>query len=462
MAEQARRVVAWATDFWRELPEGGVGRCATRTEMEALLREPPPESGRDFAEVLAMFAESVASYSYALQHPRFLAFVPGAPTFPAVLGEWLSAAGNFFAGDWLEAAGPTQVELVVLDWFAEFLGYPPGAGGLLTGGGSEANLTALVVARERLAFEERSRAVLYAGDQRHGSIDRAAHVIGLRPDQIRVVPTTDELRLDTSALTATIAEDRRAGCIPWLVLGNAGATATGVVDPLLELAGVCRRHRLWLHVDAAYGWAAVLTSEGRRELAGIAEADSITLDPHKWFAQPFDVGCVLIRDGRWLGETFAQRPAYLQDIAPAEDEVNFAERGLALTRRFRALKIWLSVKVFGVGWYRQLVDRCCRLAALAETLVRESPHFEILSPRRLSIVCFRYVPGRPTNDADLDALNLRLVRDLRTTGRAFVSSVQVRGRVALRFCFTNWRTTAADVEMVVDLLAELGKQSERR
>ena len=410
--------------------------------------------------MLAEFQDKVARHAFRTNHPRFLAFVPGTPTFLSALGDFLCAGTNFFAGVWLEAAGPAQVELVVLDWFKEFLGYPAEAQGLLTGGGSEANLTALAVAREPLSYDDRPRAVLYLTEQRHWSVDRAARVLGLRPDQLRPVQADGQYRLTPAALAEAVRRDRAAGRLPWAVVVNAGATNTGVVDPLAGLADVCRQEGLWLHVDAAYGWPAVLIPEGKQLLAGVERADSVTLDPHKWFAQTFEAGCLLVRDGRRLTETFALRPEYMQDVEPAEDEVNFADRGLALTRRFRALKIWLTVKVLGVGWFRALVDRCCRLAELGQALLERAPGFEVLSPRRLSIVCFRWVPpglaarGEPDQE-ELNRLNLTLIDELRKTGRAFLSSTRLRGRVALRFCFVNWRTTAADVEEVVRLLSEL-------
>ncbi|HYT94093.1 MAG TPA: aminotransferase class V-fold PLP-dependent enzyme [Gemmataceae bacterium] len=424
--------------------------------MEARLREPPPEEGADFARVLAEFEEKVAPFAMRVNHPRFLAFIPGAPTPLSMLGDWLCAGVNFFAGVWLEAAGPTQVELLVLDWFKQFLGCPPEAQGILTGGGSEATLTALVVARERLSFEERGRAVLYVTEHRHWSADRAARVIGLRPDQIRPVPATRAFALDPAALRATVVEDRTGGRLPWAVIANAGATNTGTVDPLAALADVCRAQQLWLHVDAAYGWAAVLTEEGRALLDGIGRADSITLDPHKWFGQTFEVGCVLIRDGRRLGETFALRPEYMKDVEPGADEVNFADHGLALTRRFRALKIWLSMKVLGVGWFRDLVSHCCGLAEYAQALLEHAGVFEILSPRQLSIVAFRYAPAGIAAP-ELDALNAALLDEVRATGRAFLSSTRLQGQLALRLCFVNWRTTASDVEEVVRLLLEIGE-----
>jgi glutamate/tyrosine decarboxylase-like PLP-dependent enzyme len=453
----ARQALDWLLRHHATLPEQGIGLTASRPEMEALLREPAPEVGSDFAAVLDEFDARVAAYCFRINHPRFLAFVPSSPTFVSVLGDLLCAGTNFFAGVWKEAAGAAQVELIVLDWFKEIVGYPREASGILTGGGSEANLTALVVARERLSFEERGRAVLYLTEQRHWSVDRAAKVIGLRPDQLRPIPADGDFRLPPDALRRAAAEDRAAGQLPWAVIANAGATNTGTVDPLAALAAVCRDEGLWLHADGAYGWAAALTAEGRAELDGLALADSITLDPHKWFGQAFEAGCVLVRDGRRLAETFAVRPEYMQDVEPAEDEVNFADRGIALTRRFRALKVWLSVKVLGLGWFRALVERGFRLADFAQALLEESPVFEVMSPRRLSVVCFRYRPQDISfSDKELDSLNLILVEGLRETNRAFISSTRLGGRVALRFCFVNWRTTSGDVEEVVRLLTEIG------
>jgi aromatic-L-amino-acid decarboxylase len=275
-------------------------------------------------------------------------------------------------------------------------------------------------------------------------------IIGLRPEQVRHLPTGSDGRLDLRTLAEAVAEDRRAGRLPWAVVANAGSTNTGGVDPLAGLADFCQRECLWLHGDAAYGWPAVLTAQGKALLAGIERADSITLDPHKWFGQTFDAGCVLVREGRLLGETFAHRPDYMEDVAPADDEINFCDQGLALTRRFRALKIWLSVKVLGLAWFRSLVRHCCGLAELAELLLRQTGDFEILSPAQLSIVCFRYVKG----EGDLDRLNRVILEDIRAGGRAFLSSTRLDGRLALRFCFVNWRTTSADVGEVVRLLRD--------
>jgi glutamate/tyrosine decarboxylase-like PLP-dependent enzyme len=451
--------LAWVLHHFGTLPEQPIGLMASRPEMEALLREPPPEQGRPFDDVLARFAADVTRFACRPAHPRFLAFIPSAPCFASVLGELLCAGANFFAGVWLEAPGPSMLELVVLDWFRSWLGLPASTAGVLTSGGSEANLTALVTARDPLGDDDRRRAVVYVTEQRHWSVDRAARIIGLRPDQVRPVSSDDPFRLTPAALVRAVAADRQAGRLPWVVVANAGSTNTGAVDSLPRIAEICEAERLWLHVDAAYGWSAALTDEGRLELAGIERADSVTLDPHKWLAQTFEVGCLLVRDGPRLTHAFTLRPDYMKDVEPGDDEVNFADRSLALTRRFRALKVWLSLQTLGVEWFRALVTRCCQLAELAQALLERAGSFEVLSPRQLSIVCFRYSPpGRAGDDVWLDRLNLALIDAVRATGRAFLSSTRLSGRVAVRFCFVNWRTTTADVEEIVDLLRRLGEE----
>lgn len=454
----AKQAIEWIIQDFTTLAEQPVGQSASRQEMEALLREPPPEEGTSFADVLSKLESDVKPYAYRTNHPRFLAFVPGTPSFYSVLGELLCAGLNFFSGVWIEAAGPSQIEILILDWFKQFLGYPQEAKGSLTSGGSEANLTALVVARETLSDDERQLAVLYVTEQRHWSIDRAAKVMGLRTEQIHPVPADDHYRMDLDQLQARIDADRRAGRKPWAVVANAGATNTGAVDRLNDLSDICEREQLWLHVDAAYGWSAVLADAGREQLVGIERADSLTLDPHKWFAQTFETGCLLVKDGERLAQTFSLRPEYLQDVIPTEEEINFADYGIALTRRFRALRIWLSIKALGMQWFRQLIQRGLDLAKLAESLLRESGDFEILSPAELSIVCFRYRPcDKSLSEEEIETLNQQIVNAIRETKLFFMSSTKLRGRLALRFCFVNWRTTTEDVERIIEWLQSQSK-----
>ena len=452
----AAAIEDWSLSQHQTLRDQPIGLTPSPSELRSVLNQPPPDERRPFADILADFRSHIEPNAFRVNHPRFLAFVPGVPCFPSVLGDWLTAAANFFAGVWLEAAGPAQLETTVLDWFRQWLGMAETTRGALTTGGSEANLTALVVAREQVPFADRGRMVLYVSDQRHWSLDRAAKVMGFDPALVRIVPVDDELRLRGDALAAQVWRDREGGLSPWAAVANAGSTHTGTVDALAEVSAVCRAEGLWFHVDAAYGWAATLTEEGRRELAGIGDADSVTLDPHKWLAQTFDVGCVLVRDGRLLPATFASRPDYLQDVKPNEGEINYADHGIALTRRFRALKIWVSLQMLGLDWFRHLVRHGFALADYAQAVLQAAGTFEILCPRRLSIVCFRFVPANGQHD--LNALNVQLVAALRDTGRAFLSSTRVRGTFAIRMCFINWRTTAADVDEIVGLLVRLGAE----
>jgi glutamate/tyrosine decarboxylase-like PLP-dependent enzyme len=446
----AGRVVNWVLRHNATLPEQSIGSMADATQMRQLLHGPAPEQPSAFDAVLERFSSTVAPFAFRPAHPRFFAFVPSAPSPVSILGDWLSAGCNFFAGVWLEAAGPTQVELTVLDWFRTLLGMPEGAGGLLTSGGSDANLTAIVAAREPLSRDERHRAVMYVSDQRHWSLDRAAKIAGFYPEQVRAVASDGAQRMDVSALARHIAEDRAAGRFPWLVAANAGTTNTGAIDPLPQLVELCRRERLWLHVDAAYGWANVLDPQGAKELASIGAADSVTLDPHKWFAQGFEAGALLLRDPAALERAFKVGPEYMQDVEAGEDEVNFCDRGIALTRRFRAMKIWFSVQVLGLNWFRQLVTYTRWLARHAAGLVADAG-FEITSPPRLSVVGFRWAPSGLALDA-VNRLNLAIAGAVRETGEMFLSTTTLDGAVVLRFCFVNGRTTVDDVARAVALL----------
>ena len=424
-------------------------RGATREEMRRTLAEPPSPPG-DLEALLDYVVTRVMPYTGSTDHPRFFAFVPSCPTWPGILGDLLAAGYNVFQGTWIESAGPSSIELEVLDWFRDWIGYPPDSAGLLTSGGSAANLTALATARMARLGEDWQHAVLYLSGETHSSVERAARILGFRRDRIRTLPVDDEFRLPAPALAGAIAADRAAGLRPFLVVANGGATSTGAVDPLTDLADVAAGEGLWLHVDAAYGGFAVLTATGRTALRGLDRADSVTLDPHKWLFQPFEVGCLLVRDGRELVDSFRIMPDYLQDTAvaagarPDDREVNFADRGPQLTRSFRALKIWLTVRYYGLDRIREAIERGIRLAARAELRIRESGTLELLAPARLGVVCFRGPGGEAANETR--------IRRLLESGTGMVSSTRVRGEYALRLCVLNHRSTWSDVEAVIRAL----------
>lgn len=434
------------------LDEQPAWRTATRAEMEARLRQGPPATPQPFEAILEQLVGDALEFAGRIDHPRFVAFVPTSPTWPSILGDFLAAGFNIFQGTWLESAGPSEIELIVLDWFREWLGLPPGASGLLLSGGSAANLTALVVARHARLGGPDPDAVIYASEQVHSSMERAAAILGFRRERVRLLPTDSRFRLRPEALAAAVDADAAAGLRPFLVVANGGATSTGAIDPLGEIAGLCAARGLWLHVDAAYGGFAVLTERGRAWLDGIGRADSVTLDPHKWLFQAYEAGCLLVREGRLLRDAFRVMPHYLQDTAVEDEaaEVNFGERGIQLSRMARAIKIWVSLKYFGVPAFRQAIDTALDLALEAERRIRASPELELLSPAMLGVVAFRRHPPGIDDAARLERINAALLRRVLDSGLAMVSSTRLHGAYALRLCIMNYRTRAEDVHRILD------------
>jgi aromatic-L-amino-acid/L-tryptophan decarboxylase len=433
---------------------------ATRAELEARLARPTPSQPHSFEEILAELTRDVLPYAARVDHPRFMAFVPGAPTWPGILTDLLAAGYNIFQGTWLGSAGPSAVELIVLDWFRTWLDMPAGAGGLFLSGGSAANLTAIAGARLHRFGAHEPRAVLYFSDEVHSSVPRAARILGFAPDRIRTIETDDGYRMRMATLRDAVAADLAAGLLPFLVVANGGSTSTGAVDPLPELVGFCRDRDLWLHVDAAYGGFAVLTGDGRAALRGLGDADSVTLDPHKLLYQPFETGCLMVRDADALERAFRILPVYLQDTAvrrggavaaaahSADDGVNFADRGVQLTRSARALKVWVSLHCFGVNAFREAIERSAALARHAEAAIRATDRLELLSPASFGVVCFRRrVDG---DEAEAERLNATLVKRLAQSGDGLISSTRLKGRYALRFCILSHHTRETDVDRLVD------------
>jgi glutamate/tyrosine decarboxylase-like PLP-dependent enzyme len=417
-------------------------RRATPDEMARRLCAPKGES---FDDALATLFDDVIPFTSRSAHPRFFAYVPFAGTWPGALGDFVASACNVYAGSWQEGAGPTQLELEVLDWFKEWVGYPASAGGSLVTGGSAANLTAIACAREALVGAMRDDLVIYASDQTHSSVGRAARTLGFRPDQMRVLPVDDRLRLEPETLAAAMAADEAAGRLPFLTVANAGATSTGAVDPIGELAALCRERNVWLHADAAYGGFAVLTERGREQLGELALSDSIALDPHKWLYQPYECGCLLVHDRTALRHAFEIKSDYLRDAEADEAAVNFADYGLQLSRTSRAFKVWLSVRTFGVDAFRMAIDRSLDLAELAQVRIDASDALELVAPPSLGIVCFR------RRDGD-DELTDGLVAAVEQSNVGLISSTRVHGRPVLRMCILNHTTRADDVERVLSFL----------
>jgi len=433
---------------WADEP---VVRTATPEEMAARLAGPPPEGPRPLDELLAQLDRDVLPFMARNEHPGYLAYIPGSGSWLSALGDLITSAYNLDVGSWQLSAGPSEIELVVLDWFKDWIGYPREAAGILVSGGSAANMTALACARESLVGSMSDRLIVYCADQAHSSVARAARILGFRPDQVRVLPVDARFRLRPDALRSAMEADVRAGREPLFVAAAAGSTSTGAIDPLAEISAICRERGVWLHVDGAYGGFAALTERGRAALAGIELADSVTLDPHKWLYQPFECGCLLVREGRQLLDAFEIVPDYLRDAkSGVPREVNFADYGMQLSRTSHAIKVWLSVQYFGAAAFRAAIDGCLDLALHAQERIEQSPLLELMNPASLGVVCFR---RKTDGDEDrAERANTQLVRGLAQTPIGFVSTTRLRGRSAIRLCILNHTTRREDVDAVLDYI----------
>ena len=458
MRELARQVTEILVERSERLPGDRAWDGEFKQELTARLMGEPPETGRPPSEVVDRAVRDILSPALRHDHPRAFGFVPSAPTWPGVLADFLVSGFNINAASWLSASGPSQLEAVVIDWFRRWLGYPETAGGILTSGGSASALDALVAARE--AAGNPARPVVFMSDQSHSAQARAARIIGIRPDHVRALPTGDGFRLDPATLASTVATDRAAGCAPIAVCANAGSSSTGAVDPLREIADFCSAQGIWLHVDAAYGGLAAVTESGAHLLRGIERADSIGLDPHKWFFQPYEAGCLLVRDVRTLERAFAIHHDVLQDSVWGGNHPNQADRGLQLSRRDRALKIWMSVQIFGMAAFRAAVAQGIELAERAARYVADSPLLELMTPASLGIVCFRVNPGaRAADEGALHQLNRNVLARVFWEDRAFLSSTLLRRQFALRMCVINHTTTWDDVRETLETIERFGRDA---
>jgi len=462
MSPQEMRRLGYAAvdrivERWATLGDGPPWDYGSRKELAPRLSGPPPEEGRNPDEVMRTVLTEVLPKAGRIDHPSFLAFIPASPTWPSVLGDFLATGFNIFQGTWLESAGPSQLELTVIDWFRDWLGLGEKSGGLLTSGGSAANLGALVTARHWA--QDPGHPVVYVSDQGHSSLERAARIVGVSPAHVRKVPTDEEFRMDVGALRDFVRKDRAGGRYPLCVCGNAGSTNTGTIDPLDDLASLSEEEGLWFHVDGAYGGFAVLVPEARAAFRGIERADSITLDPHKWLFQPYETGCLLVRDTRLLEDAFRILPEYLQDAALGEEQVNFADRGVQLTRRFRALKVWMSVQTLGLGAFREAIRAAMGYARRAEEVIRAADTLELTAPASLGVVCFRFRPPEGELEAAaLEALNLRIQSEIVESGVAMMSSTRLKGMFSLRLCILNYRTAWEHVEAALDAVRIVGRR----
>lgn len=418
---------------------------AIRADSPAALRErlggPLPEHPGDADAAIDTLVAGALAFQQHGDHPRYFARVPGPSSFAAILGEWLGTGFNCIATSWAGGSGTATAELVALDWLRAFLGLAPGGEGILSSGGSIANLTALAAARDTV--DPGGEGSVLLSDQVHASIPRALRLLGYPAARIRILPTDGALRLPADAVAATVAADPSVR----IVVASAGTTNTGAVDPLADLAAICAPRGLWLHVDGAYGAVAASLPEEAERFRGLSSADSLVTDPHKWLFQPYDVGCTFVRRPGALLRTFAMAPEYLKDTAAAAGETGFGNLGPELTRRARGLKLWLTFRMHGAEAIRAAIRRGIDLAREAEEILRgDARRFEIVTPATLAIVTFALRGG----DA---AGHEAAVKRLSAEGFATFSTTSLRGRSVLRLCTLNPLTTPDDLRGTIERIA---------
>jgi glutamate/tyrosine decarboxylase-like PLP-dependent enzyme len=442
---------------WRPMPD----------EAKARMRQPLPRAPQDPADVYADFISDVLPYPMGNIHPRFWGWVIGTGTPLGALADFLASVFNPNNGGGEDIAN--YVEVQVIDWLKEAVGYAPEASGLLVSGASESNLVALTVARHVMAgWDVRAQGVnpagaprltFYASREIHSCIPRALEILGLGHDALRKIQVDEGFRIDITALEAAIAADRAAGFQPVCVIGAAGTVNTGAFDDLNALADLCAREKLWLHVDGAFGALAALSPTLRRLTRGMERADSLSFDLHKWMYVNYEAAVVLVRSSDQHYRTFTTTPEYLTHgtRGPAAGDIWLSDLGIQLSRDFKALKVWMSIKEHGIDKYARLIDQNVAQTRALAARVDSEPELERLAPVPLNIVCFRYVvPG--LDDAALDAFNTELLLRSQEHGGSLVTSTRLNGRYCLRACITNHRTVRTDIDVFVDDVLRIGRE----
>jgi len=425
----------------------------SREEMDSLFLEEAPEKGSDPSQVLHFVLEKVMTNSANMAHPKSFSFVPGPSNFISVMADALATGYNIFSGGWAASPAAAELEIVTIQWLLKIFGFPKKkGGGIFTSGGSMANLTAVVTARRIKCGDDFSKAIIYLSDQAHSSNIKAIRALGFKKEQIRIIPTDNELKFSVNKLKNCIAKDRLEGLYPFCLIATAGTTNTGTVDPLVELGKICKKEDIWFHIDGAYGGAAILSQKGKQAMKGIEKADSLTVDPHKWFFQPYEMGCLLVRNHKNLSHTFTEKPEYLRDIEGNTSEINFYDHGIQLTRRFRALKFYMSLKTFGLKEFRDAITYNIDLAEEVETMLRGSKSWEVVYPATLAVINFRYNPiNKNYSEKELDSINQYISGKVMASRKAMLVTTILNGQVVLRMCLINPRTTMEDVTDTFDL-----------
>ncbi|HEX4696532.1 MAG TPA: pyridoxal-dependent decarboxylase [Candidatus Udaeobacter sp.] len=453
------RVTELMADYLTDLRNRRVYRKMSSREIRGRLDATLPVTGSDFGELLEIFRDSIIPFSRQNAHPRMFGYVQSPGTAIAAFADLLASMLNANLTVWRSAPAPVELERLTIDWIRQILGFNAGAGGLFVSGGSMANFAALAAARQtKNCSLDRLR--IYASSETHFSIAKAAALLGIERKNVQHVGIDERFRMRVDELVAKITTDLSAGFIPFCIVANAGTVNTGAVDRLADIREVADRFQIWMHVDGSYGAFAVLAKSVRELFAGLERADSIALDPHKWLYLPVDVGCVIYRDAMAARAAFIHEAEYTRIIGEEADEAfAYWDYGPELSRRFRALKVWMLLKGVGLASLSEAIENNIACARYLESMVRASDDFEMAAEVELSIFCFRHVPAQLRGELPeaIDAFNEHLLVALQRDGSSYLSNATLGGRFALRGCVLNYRTTLRDMEILLDDLRRVAK-----
>ena len=448
-------VADYVETFLKDLPSA-LASSESPDKAKGLLDSPIGEDPMDIQLALGLLRQHLDSQGQNLPSGKFMGFIPGTPLYHSALGDYMAAATNRYSGHFFGSPGAVRMENMLLRWMADLMGYPQSAGGNLTSGGSIAHLTAVVTAREAFGLKAKDfeRTVIYLSDQTHHALTKSLRVAGLGECVQRLIPTDTNHRMIPEALESTIISDFRLGLVPWMVVATAGTTNTGSVDPLEPIAAIAHDHRLWFHVDAAYGGFFALCTPGKHILKGIERSDSLILDPHKGLFIPYGTGAVLVRDVQKLHAAFGSRGHYLQDAQQSPEELSPSDLSPELSRHFRGLRLWLPLKLLGIRPFAHALEEKLLLAQYFYQQLQTMEGFEVGSPPDLSIVPFRYLP----KTGDANAFNQRLLEAIQQDGRVFLSSTMLKDRFVIRAAILGFRTHLKTIQLTLEILQEKVQQ----
>ena len=452
-------VIELMADYLGDLCDRRVYRHMSSREIRGRLDGALPAKGTDFDGLLKVFRETIIPFSRQNAHPRMFGYVQSPGTPLAAFADLLVSTLNANLTAWRSAPAPVELERLTIDWIRQILGFDPEAGGILLSGGSMANLAAIATARQAKDHPS-GQLRIYASSETHFSIAKAAALLGIGRESVRHIATDEHFKIRVDDLVAKVSADIEGGYVPFCVVANAGTVNTGAIDSFAEIREVANRFQIWMHVDGSYGALAILAKSAKKLLAGIEQADSVALDPHKWLYLPIDVGCVIYRQPEIARTAFSHEAEYTRIIEEEADEAfAFWDYGPELSRRFRALKVWMLLKGVGLHSLGEAIENNLACACYFESLVRASDDFEMVAPVELSIFCFRHLPAqlRRESPQTIDAFNEHLMIALQRDGSSYLSNATLGSRFALRGCVLNYRTTLRDMEILLDDLRRVAR-----